>query len=463
MNKTPARILLVDDEVDMLETCRRILVGGGYVVEVASSAAEAEKLLEASGFALLITDLVMPGKDGLALARLARQRDPGLAVLVITAHATMETALRATREGACDFISKPFTMEEFEVAVERGLQLSRLRDENEELKRRVETSSKLKDIVGESPGMRRMLELIRRVADTDASILVVGESGTGKELVARSIHANSRRRARAFVPIDCAALPETLLESELFGAERGSYTGAVGTRIGVFESADGGTIFLDEISNLPLSMQVKLLRVLQEREIRRLGGAAQIQVDVRVVAAANQDLGEFVRKGLFREDLYYRLNVVPIEIPPLRERAGDIGLLAHHFVGELAARHGTAVRGVSSAALMFLERYRWPGNVRELRNVLERAILLSESNQVMPTDLPAGIIDAPPGRPAAGEFNAAKRRAIMDFEVAYLRALLEEADGNISRAAAVAGLQRTALHRLLLRLGLKAEEFRSSS
>ncbi len=223
-------------------------------------------------------------------------------------------------------------------------------------------------------------------------------------------------------------LPDTLLESELFGAERGSYTGSVGTRIGVFESADGGTIFLDEISNLPLPMQVKLLRVLQEREIRRIGGTAQIPVNVRVVAASNQELGECVRKGQFREDLYYRLNVVRIDIPPLRDRAGDVGLLAQHFVAELSARHGTAVRGVSSAALMFLERYGWPGNVRELRNVLERAILLSESNQVMPTDLPAELIEAPATRPAAGEFSAAKRRVIVAFEAAYLRSLLEQTE-----------------------------------
>ncbi len=381
-----ARILVVDDEADMLETCRRILAGSGHDVEVASSAEQAERILETGPFALLITDLVMPGKDGLELARWARHQQPGLTVLVITAHATMETALRATREGACDFITKPFTMQDLEVAVERGLQLSRLRAENEQLKHRVAASSRLEAIVGGSPSMQRVLNLVRRVADTDASVLLSGESGTGKELVAQSIHDNSRRRARPFMPIDCAALPEALLESELFGAERGAYTGSVGTRLGVFESADGGTIFLDEISNVPLPMQVKLLRVLQEREIRRIGGVAQIPVNVRVVAASNQDLGECVRKGQFREDLYYRLNVVRIDIPPLRDRAGDIGLLAQHFVAELSARHGTAVRGVSSAALMFLERYGWPGNVRQLRNVLERAILLSESNQVMPAD-----------------------------------------------------------------------------
>jgi len=463
MTKTPIRILVVDDEADMRETCRRILTRIGHEVEVAASAAEAETLLEATSFALLVTDLVMPGKDGIELARLARRRYPGLAVLVITAHATMETALRATREGACDFIPKPFTMEELEVAVERSLQVGRLQDENEQLRRRVDASVKLGEIVGDSASMRRVLELIRRVADTDASVLITGESGTGKELVARSIHANSRRRRGPFVPVDCAALPETLLESELFGAERGSYTGAVSTRIGVFEAADGGTIFLDEISNLPLAMQVKLLRVLQEHSIRRLGGTTELKVDVRVLAASNQNLQALVHDEQFREDLYYRLNVVQVDVPPVRDRTGDVSLLAHHFVRELAAHHGSSVRGVSSAALMFLEGYAWPGNVREMRNVLERAMLLSESNQVMPADLPASIIDARTAAPAVGEFNAAKRRVVKDFEMAYLTALLEEADGNISQAAVRAGLQRTALHRLLLRHGLKAEDYRPPS
>ncbi len=460
MADTPARILVVDDEVDMLETCRRILVRSGYRVEVASSPAEAEKLLKGEPFALMITDLVMPGMDGIALARRARQHVPGLAVLVITAHATVETALRATREGACDFIAKPFTVEEFEVAVQRGLELSRLREENERLKRQVDAAMSLEEIVGDSPAMRGVLEVIRRVAGTDASVLLTGESGTGKELIARSIHVNSARSGRAFIPVDCAALPEALLESELFGAERGSYTGAVETRIGVFEAADRGTLLLDEISNLPLPMQVKLLRVLQERSIRRLGGVAQISIDVRIVAASNQDLAALVRDGQFREDLFYRLNVVQIDVPPLRERVGDIELLAHHIVSELSLRHKRPVRGLSNAALMFLERHDWPGNVRELRNVLERAVLLSESNQVMPADLPVEILEATAARPLTGEFNVAKRRAIVEFEIDYLTTLLQRTDGNISRAAVLAGLQRTALHRLLQRHSLKAEDYR---
>jgi DNA-binding NtrC family response regulator len=446
----------------MLETCRRILVRSGKEVEVASSAREAEQHLANGSFELMITDLVMPETDGITLARRARKTVPGLTVLVITAHATAESALQATREGACDFIKKPFTVEEFEVAVERGLALNRLRGENERLKQRVEAAMSLARIVGNSPAMRGVHDTIRRVAATDASVLLTGESGTGKELIARAIHENSERKARAFVPVDCAALPETLLESELFGAERGSYTGAVESRVGVFEAADHGTLFLDEISNLPIAMQVKLLRVLQERSIRRIGGVTQIGVDVRIVAASNQDLAALVRDGQFRSDLFYRLNVVPIEVPPLRDRAGDIELLAQHMVIELARRHDRPVHGLSNAALMFLERYDWPGNVRELRNVLERAVLLSESNQVMPDDLPTEIIDSPGTRMPAGDFNVAKRRVVVEFEIDYLTSLLKQTDGNISKAAALAGLQRTALHRLLQRHGLRAEDYRQS-
>ena len=447
----------------MLETCRRILVRRGHAVQTASSPDAAERLLEASTFDLLIADLVMPGMDGLELARLARRRDPHLAVLVITAHATVETALRATREGAFDYIPKPFTMEQLEVAVERGLEARRLREENAALKRQLEATFDLGRIVGTSPPMQQMLALVRKVADTDANILIAGESGTGKELVARSIHANSRRHHRHFVPLDCAALPETLVESELFGAERGAYTGAEATRPGLLEYADGGTLFLDEIGNLPVSAQVRLLRVLQERTLRRLGGTREITVDVRVIAATNQELGRLVKEGRFREDLYYRLNVVPVAIPPLRERSGDVPLLAQHFVTELASRSGREVRGVSSAALMLLERYDWPGNVRELRNVIERAVSITESNQVMPADLPPELTETSAARHVAGSFRAAKQRAVGEFEVTYLRALIEECAGNVSRAAARAGLKRTALHRLLARHGLDARTFRPES
>jgi len=354
-------------------------------------------------------------------------------------------------------------MDQLEVAVARGVEFRRLRDENLALRRQLEASFNFSQIIGASPAMQQMLALVRKVADTEANVLIAGESGTGKELIARSIHANSSRRARHLVPIDCAALPETLLESELFGAERGAYTGAETTRPGLLEHADGGTLFLDEIGNLPLAMQAKLLRVLQERAVRRLGGSRQIPVDVRILAATNHDLQEWIRQGQFREDLYYRLNVVQLPIPPLRERAGDVRLLAQDFVDEFAGRSHKNVRGVSSAALMLLERYAWPGNVRELRNVVERAVSLTESNQIMPADLPAYLTGSQQPSRSAGEFRAAKGRAIAAFEIAYLRALLEEAAGNVSRAAARAGLKRTALHRLLTRHALDAKAFRPAS
>jgi len=462
MNHQPgARILIVDDEADMLETCRRILVRHLYDVRAARSPEEAERLLAEGPVDLLIADLVMPGKDGLELARLARQRDPRIGVLIITAHATIESALQATREGAFDYIPKPFTMEQLEVAVERGLEARRLREENAALRRQLEGTFDLGNIVGASPAMQNLVDLLRKIADTQANILIMGESGTGKELVARSIHANSRRRQRPFVPLDCGALPETLLESELFGAERGAYTGAEASRAGLVEHADGGTLFLDEIGNLPLSMQVKLLRVIQERTVRRLGGLHQVAVDIRVVAASNQELSRLVREGRFREDLFYRLNVVSVTLPRLREREGDVRLLAQHFVTEFAERSVKKVRGLSSAALLILERYDWPGHVRELRNVIERAVSLAESNQVMPADLPAYLTEGPQGAPLFGPFRSAKLHAVTEFERTYLRVLLEQCGGNISRAAARAGLRRTALHRLLTRHGLDARAFRS--
>jgi DNA-binding NtrC family response regulator len=462
MTEPAARVLVVDDEVDMLETCRRILARHHYAVRTAASPEEAERLLADGPFDLLIADLVMPGKDGLELARLARHRDPRIAVLIITAHATIDSALRATREGAFDYIPKPFTMEQLEVAVERGLEARHLREENAALRRQLEATFDLGNIVGASPAMRNVVGLLCKIADTEANVLIIGESGTGKELVARSIHANSRRRQRPFVPLDCGALPETLLESELFGAERGAYTGAEVSRAGLVEHADGGTVFLDEIGNLPVPMQVKLLRVIQERTVRRLGGTREVAVDIRVVAASSQDLGQLVREGRFREDLFYRLNVVPVTLPPLRERAGDVQLLAQRFVVEFTGGSGTNVRGLSNAALLILERYDWPGNVRELRNVIERAVSLAESNQVMPADLPDYLTRGPHGAPFFGPFRTAKLHAVVEFERAYLRALLEECGGNVSRAAARAGLRRTALHRLLTRHGLDARLFRPS-
>ena len=461
MPKSTPSILIVDDEADMVETCRKILVRRGYAVETALSIDTADRLLEGRRFDLLITDVVMPGRDGLALARGARRRDPQMAVLVITAHATIETAVRATQEGACDYIPKPFTLEQLELAVERALEMRRLREENAALAGQLEARFDFANIMGVSPAIRQTLDLVRKVADTEASILIRGESGTGKELLARCIHVNSRRRRQHFVPIDCAALPEALLESELFGAERGAYTGADVGRAGLLEAADGGTLLLDEVGNLPLSIQIKLLRVLQERAFRRLGSVREIPVNVRVVAATNQDLERLTREHLFREDLYYRLKVVEITLPPLRERPGDIMLLAQRWVEEFAADNGKDVRGVSVAAMMLLERYEWPGNVRELRNLIERAVLLTESNQIMPGDLPPHLAASQRSPTAAGEFRAAKRITVAQFEVGYLRALLESTNGNVSQAADRAGLKRTALHRLLARYGLDAGEFRS--
>ena len=483
MTKPRARILVVDHDVEMLETCRRILVPHGYSVEAAVSAEGALLLLEDRTFDLLLVALGLPGLDGLSLAREASRRNGALAVILLTANATLTPPLHEVHEGVFDCLGTPLSALDLEVAVQRSLVARLLRDQHATLARPRERLFDSSQIVGGSATMQRVLDMVRKIADAEANILITGESGTGKELIARAIHANSRRRDRALVPLDCGALPDTLLESELFGAERGAYTGAAGRRAGLIEHADGGTLFLDEIDNLPLAMQAKLLRALEERTVRRLGGPRLIPCDVRLVTASNQDLWELVQQGGFRKDLYYRLNVVSILVPPLRERGGDVRLLAERFAVQLAARQCKPRVGFSAAALMLLERYSWPGNVRELRNAIERAVSLAESNEITPADLPPAIANGHEGSPGLGAFGeivpanptiadrpeasrvhgpfrAAKKRCVADFEVTYLHDLLQQSTGNISRAAVTAGLKRTALHRLLHQHGLDAKQFR---
>lgn len=463
MTHQPARILVVDDEADMVETCRRILARRGHDVVTASCAETAEELLAHGAYDLLIADVVMPGRDGLELARRARARVPDLPVLIITAHATVESAMSATRDGAFDYIPKPFTMEELETATERALESRQARDNHAARQSQADAALDFRPLVGASPPMLAMAALLRKVCLTDASVLVSGESGTGKELVARLIHANGRRRQRRFVPLDCAAMPETLLESELFGAERGAYTGADSMRVGLVEYADGGTLFLDELANLPIATQAKLLRLLQERSFRRVGGTREVVVDIRVIAATHCDLRDLVRAGRFREDLYYRLNVVAVALPPLRDRHGDVRTLSQHFVTELAAASGRPVRGVSSAAMMVLERHTWPGNVRELRNVIEHAVSMTESSQLMPADLPPLLTGGAPASDCGESFRGARRRALAEFEAAYIRGLLQESGGNVSRAAERADMKRTVLHRLLARHGIDPQVYRPRS
>jgi len=452
------RILVIDDEEDMLENCSRILRRIGYEPLTEKDPVRAVEAIERERPDLVLTDLRMPEMDGIEILRATKQIDPEIPVILFTAYATIETAVEAIKEGAFDYIPKPFSADQLQVSIERALQQKRLLEENRRLKEQVASTYSFENIVGKSLPMLQVFELIKKVAKSEANVLILGESGTGKELVARSIHANSRRAERAFIPVDCASLPETLLESELFGHEKGAFTGAVSSRPGLFEFANGGTIFLDEVGDLGMNLQAKLLRVLQERQIRRVGGNRFIDVDVRVISATNRDLQAAVSRGEFREDLYYRLNVISIPLPPLRERKGDIPLLAQHYLKKYSAASGKEIKGITPRAMELLEAYSWPGNVRELQNVIERAVVLAEGEHITPADLPEylkGKGHAIPLEPLENlPLKEAKERQVKLFEREYLVHLLERHHGNISQAARAAGVDRKTIHRLLKRHGL---------
>jgi two-component system response regulator HydG len=461
-----ACVLIVDDEPDMVENCARILGHAGYRCLTTTDARRALGMLESEHPDLLLTDLKMPEMDGMELLHRARELDPTLPVIMITAFATVESAVAAVKEGAFDYLPKNFSVDQLRLAVERALRHRGLQRENRNLREQLAHTYGLENVVGHSPAMSRVFELVRKAARSEANILVIGESGTGKELIARAIHANSPRAAQAFVPVDCASLPEQLLESELFGHEKGAFTGAGRSKRGLVEVAHRGTLFLDEIAELPLGLQVKLLRTLQERQIRRVGGTGFIDVDVRLVSATNRDLREAAAKGQFREELYYRVNVIAIELPPLRERAGDVRLLAQAFL----VRYGKErVRGMDDEALAALERYPWPGNVRELQNVIERACALADGEMITKRDLPhhvlGGEASLPPVAGAAASalpaaradlpLMAAKEQWMAVLESSYLREVLARHGGNISAAAKAAGIDRKTFHRLINKHNLK--------
>ncbi len=449
------RILVIDDEEDMLENCSRILDRLGYEALLESDGGKGVVRFEQEQPVVTLTDLRMPGMDGLEVLRTIRRLDPEALVILFTAFATVETAVEAVKEGAFDYIPKPFSADQLQLVIERALTQRRLLDENRRLREQLTETYRFENIVGRSRSMAQVFDLIKKVAASEANILILGESGTGKELIARCIHANSPRAARAFVPVDCASLPEHLLESELFGHEKGAFTGAVATRRGLFEEANGGTTFLDEVGDIPLPLQAKLLRVLQERQVRRVGGNRFIDVNVRVISATHQNLAEMVQEGKFREDLYYRLNVIPLPLPPLRERTGDIPILAYYFLRRYVAQSGKEVKGIAPKTLELLEAYPWPGNVRELQNVIERAVVLAEGEMLSPAELP-GNLRLPQKVPTAMvadhlSLKNAKRHWVEAFEREYLTTLLKKHQGNISQAAKTAGVDRKTIHRLLKR------------
>lgn len=451
-----SRVLVIDDEVDMLENCTRLLSRLGYEVVTEADSTRASLLYEQEQPDVVLTDLRMQSLDGLGVLRAIRAIDPEATVILITAFATIETAVEAIKDGAFDYLPKPFSGDQLKVCIERALEQRRLREENRRLLEQLTETYRFDNIIGRSLPMLQVFETIKKVAKSEANILIIGETGTGKELIARSLHVNSRRATGPFIPVDCASLPENLLESELFGHEKGAFTGAQATRPGLFEFANGGTIFLDEVGDISLNLQAKLLRVLQEREVRRVGSNRIIEVDVRVISATNRDLAQEVATERFREDLYYRLNVISIPLPPLCDRKGDIPLIAHHYLARYAASSGREIKGITPEALRLLEEHTWPGNVRELQNVIERAVVLAEHEFLRPQDLPENVrIKVETVSPRELPLKRAKEEWAASFERDYLIQLLKRHDGNISQAAKSAGVDRKTVHRLMKKYEIK--------
>jgi DNA-binding NtrC family response regulator len=459
------RILVVEDEAGIRLALSGLLRRDGYEVALAESGEQALALFAEEPADLVLTDLALGrGASGLDVLRAVKARRPETAVVMITAHGSEKIAVEAMKAGAEDYVPKPFDNDELRVVVQRALERTRLEREHRLLLERVDRELRFENLIGAGPAMRRVFELIQKVAETDLTVLVRGESGTGKELVAQALHQRSPRKGRPFVAVNCAAISRELVESELFGHEKGAFTGADAKRIGRFEAADGGTIFLDEIGDMAPETQAKVLRVLQERSLERVGSAKPVPVDVRVVAATHRDLEAEVRAGRFREDLYYRLRVVEIDLPPLRERSEDVPALVDRFLGQIAERLGREKRRISASALAHLARQPWPGNVRELRNAVEQAAVLAagEAIEVEDLRLPAGA----PGHaraPAPGDalpFAEAKRRVTEDFERAYLLRALRAHDGNVSRTAEAVGMVRQSLQQKIRELGLRDEDWR---
>ncbi len=472
-------ILCVDDEPDLLDTLRRILSRQGYRVATAVTGEEALVALSRQRPSLVITDLMMPDIDGMRVLERSVELYPDVPVLLITAYATVQTAVDAIRRGAYDYVPKPFTHQQLLVVIERALTQARLQDENRRLMQELTGEQDNLGIVGNSAAMRRVIEMVRRVAPTDLGVLITGESGTGKEVVARALHRASARSGGAFVPVDCGAIPSNLMESELFGHEKGSFTGASSARAGLVHEADGGTFFLDEVGELDGGVQVKLLRLLQEREYRRVGGNKLLKSDLRVVAATNRDLEQAVAHGGFREDLFHRLNVVRVVLPPLRDRPEDIPTLLDHFVERERKKTGKAELHFAPEVRDLLWSYAWPGNVRELLNCCRYVVGLAEGPVVQLDDLPHFVRSAlpvTPRRAAVAEvrqappcpddpavrvdlpYKAAKRAWLEHFETEYIVRLLEAHDGNISQAARTAGIDRKSIQRLMKRNDLSIDE-----
>jgi DNA-binding NtrC family response regulator len=449
-DSTSTRILVVDDEEIVRESLGGWLEKDGYAVEVAEDGPSAVKKLAGTRYSVLIVDLKMPGMDGLQVLEQAKKLQPEIAVVLMTAYATVDTAVSAMKMGAYDYLVKPFDPEEMSMLMQKIVSQQSLVRENAVLRQALKKEYRFRDLLSKSPAMQSVFELARTAARSNSTILVLGESGTGKEVLSRAIHMESPRAEAAFVAVSCAALTETLLESELFGHEKGSFTGALARRKGKFEQAHGGTLFLDEVGDIGPKLQLDLLRVLEERKFHRVGGNEQIEVDVRIIAATNRDLRKAALEGKFREDLYYRLNVIPILIPPLRERREDIPLLVESFVERLAAEMKKKLDGLSTEAMTAVLAHDWPGNVRELRNVLERGAVVAQGTTIQLSDL---------GLPARGEAppRPGTMASLEEVERRHVAAVLSHTGGNVSQSARILGIDRVTLYNKMKKWGLRRD------
>jgi two-component system response regulator PilR (NtrC family) len=459
MQHAMARILVVDDETSMQDFLGILLQRAGHEVVTCGTATQAVLALEGDEYDVVISDIRMPEMSGLELLDRVRDLCPETPIILITAHGTAESAVEAMKHGAYDYLTKPFSVDEIRLVVEKALEKRSLASENRRLRQPTAAPAPLPIALGSSSQMQAVLELVRQVAPARTNVLITGESGTGKELVARATHALSERRDKPFVAVNCGAIPENLLESELFGHVRGSFTGATANKMGLFEVADGGTLFLDEIGEMPLTLQVKVLRAIQQRTFKRVGGTSDVRVDVRIVCATNRNLAEEVRAGRFREDLFYRLNVIEIALPPLRERRQDIPQLAQFFVERYAAQLGRSLEGLEPEVLAALARHDFPGNVRELENLIERAATLCRGTRIGLDCLPAGFPQRAPGGPAPAAVLPAQgtdlERLLADYERSLIAEALRRSSGIKKRAAALLGVSFRSLRYRLERLGME--------
>lgn len=476
-NNTDAQILVVDDEEKMRNLLKKVLVKQGFSVRTAPNGIDALGKVKENPFDIVIADIRMPEMNGMEVLKAVKEIRPEIYVIIMTAFGSIDSAVEAMKKGAYDYITKPFKMSEISIVVGKAFEEKRLREEVASLRKEVRSKYKFDNIVGKSKVMQDIFDLIRRVSDSKSTVLIYGKSGTGKELVAKAIHYNSPRKDKTFVAVNCSAIPETLLESELFGHVKGSFTGAVATRKGLFEAADGGTIFLDEIGDISPAMQVKLLRVLQEREIRRVGGPETIKVDIRLIAASNQNLEEAVKRGEFRDDLFYRINVISIVLPELKDRQDDIPLLANYFLEKYSQGEKKEIKSISKEAMNLLLNYHWPGNVRELENVIERAIALGNHSEILPGDLPTSISGVvavvrlgthqemqtgglSPNIRDSEKISAVRETlpenaTIEELERDYIARVLKNTKGHKINTARILGIDRRTLYRKLKKYNLE--------